>query len=180
MYAVSFTALGQAGPGIRAHHMILSKCRKPKKVKFGETWDCQHHAMCNDQSKIMFAWAKHAQPTQLPEDVGFPLEPEDYLVLQVHYAKPQVDDHSGLAIAVRREAPKYTAGMFLLLRSQLSIPPNTPAVHGDVNCQANLRCLTPSQHVTPSPGPQSTCSLTARTPTASAPSSPATGAPATH
>ena len=29
--------------------------------------------------------------------------------------------------------------MFLLLRSHLEIPPFTPAVHGDVNCQANLR-----------------------------------------
>ena len=29
--------------------------------------------------------------------------------------------------------------MFLLLRSHLKIPPFTPAVHGDVNCQANLR-----------------------------------------
>ena len=49
VYAVSFSALGQDGPGIKAHHMILSKCKKPKKTGFGDTWDCQHHAMCNDQ-----------------------------------------------------------------------------------------------------------------------------------
>ena len=62
----------------------------------------------------------------------------------MHYAKPQTDDHSGLAVTVRQEKPKYTAGMFLMLRSQLDIPPNTPAVHGDMNCQANLRyCFTP-------------------------------------
>jgi len=139
IYAVSFTALGQDGPGIKAHHMILSKCKKPKKTGFGETWDCQHHAMCNDQSKIMFAWAKHAQPTELPNDVGFSLQPDEYLVLQVHYAKPQQNDNSGLAVLVRQTKPKYTAGMFLLLRSHLKIPPFTPAVHGDVNCQANLR-----------------------------------------
>ena len=101
VYAVSFSALGQDGPGIKAHHMILSKCKKPKKTGFGDTWDCQHHAMCNDQvydclhwlpkntfvfprqSKIMFAWAKHAQPTELPDDVGFSLQPDEYLVLQV-------------------------------------------------------------------------------------------------
>ena len=81
--------------------MILSKCKKPKKTGFGDTWDCQHHAMCNDQveedftsqkysffvstnqSKIMFAWAKHAQPTEVPNDVGFSLQPDEYLVLQV-------------------------------------------------------------------------------------------------
>jgi len=139
VYAVSFSALGQDGPGIKAHHMILSKCKKPKRTGFGETWDCQHHAMCNDQSKIMFAWAKHAQPTELPDDVGFSLHPDDYLVLQVHYAKPQQNDYSGLAVMVRQAKPTYTAGMFLLLRSRLEIPPFTAAVHGDVNCQANLR-----------------------------------------
>ena len=31
----------------------------------------------------MFAWAKHAQPTELPNDVGFSLQPDEYLVLQV-------------------------------------------------------------------------------------------------
>ena len=51
IYAVSFSALGQDGPGIKAHHMILSKCKKPKKTGFGETWDCQHHAMCDDQAR---------------------------------------------------------------------------------------------------------------------------------
>ena len=76
---------------------------------------------------------------------------------QVHYAKPQQNDHSGLSVMVRQAKPTYTAGdieseylleassltyrpgMFLLLRSRLEIPPFTPAVHGDVNCQANLR-----------------------------------------
>ena len=38
---------------------------------------------CLFQSKIMFAWAKHAQPTELPNDVGFSLQPDEYLVLQV-------------------------------------------------------------------------------------------------
>ena len=85
IWAVSFSALGQEGAGIRAHHMILSKCKEPKKKGYGETWDCRHHAMCNDQSKIMFAWAKHAQPTKLPQDVGFTLQQDDYLVLQVSW-----------------------------------------------------------------------------------------------
>ena len=53
------------------------------KTAMGATWDCAHHAMCRDSSKIMFAWAKHAQPTQLPEGVGFQLEEDDYIVLQV-------------------------------------------------------------------------------------------------
>lgn len=88
----------------------------------------------------MFAWAKHAQPTKLPSDVGFELAPDDYLVLQVHYMKPLSDpDQSGISLNIVDAAPKYTAGMFLLLRSHLDIPPETAATHGDVNCAANIR-----------------------------------------
>jgi hypothetical protein len=46
-------------------------------------WDCGHHHMCRDESKIVFAWAKHAPPTTLPEGVGFALEKDDHLILQV-------------------------------------------------------------------------------------------------
>lgn len=31
------------------------------------------------------------------------------------------------------------AGIYLLLRSYLNIPAQTPKVHGDVNCQVNLQ-----------------------------------------
>ena len=72
----------------------------------------------------------------------------------MHYAKPQMADYSGLAVTVRQKKPKYTAGMFLMLRSQLEIPPNTPAVHGDINCQANLRYLHPVVSLPP-PSPRS-------------------------
>jgi hypothetical protein len=47
-------------------------------------WDCGHHHMCRDESKIVFAWAKHAPPTTLPEGVGFALEKDDHLILQVN------------------------------------------------------------------------------------------------
>ena len=137
IWATEFRAIAR---GNMAHHMIISRCKSPVKKGEGATWDCAHHAMCRDSSKIMFAWAKHAQPTKLPGDVGFQLEEEDYIVLQVHYAHPLREaDHSGIAITVVDKAPLYTAGMFLLLRSHLNIPPNTPSVHGDVNCQANIK-----------------------------------------
>ena len=53
-----------------------------------QVYDCLHWLPKNTfvfprQSKIMFAWAKHAQPTELPDDVGFSLQPDEYLVLQV-------------------------------------------------------------------------------------------------
>jgi len=137
LWAVEFSALST---GNRAHHMIVSKCKVPVKTGEDETWDCRHHAMCKDSSKIMFAWAKHAAPTELPDDVGFQLEKDDYLVLQVHYAHPLLaPDHSGIRIKLVDKAPKYTAGMFLLLRSHLDIPADTTGIHGDVNCQASIR-----------------------------------------
>jgi len=137
LWAVEFSALSS---GNKAHHMIVSRCKVPVKTGEGETWDCRHHAMCKDSSKIMFAWAKHAAPTELPEDVGFQLEKDDYIVLQVHYAHPLLSpDHSGIRLKLVDYAPKYTAGMFLLLRSHLNIPPDTTGIHGDVNCQANIR-----------------------------------------
>ena len=58
----------------------------------------------------------------------------------MHYAKPLADkDYSGIAINLVDLAPKYTAGMFLLLRSHLTIPPETAATHGDVNCAAKIK-----------------------------------------
>ena len=79
LWIVKFSAIVS---GNRAHHMILSKCEHPPKME-GEIYDCRHHQMCLDQSKILFAWAKHADPTEVPVDVGFSLDKEDSLVLQV-------------------------------------------------------------------------------------------------
>ena len=48
-----------------------------------------HHATCNGQNKILYAWAKDAPPTNLPPDVGFKLDPmkDEFLVLQVRVGK---------------------------------------------------------------------------------------------
>lgn len=40
--------------------------------------------------KVLYAWARDADPLQLPEDVGFEVgsgTESEYLVLQVHYSK---------------------------------------------------------------------------------------------
>lgn len=104
LWATKFEAVSQ---GNRAHHMIISKCKAPVKTKAEATWDCAHHAMCKDSSKIMFAWAKHAQPTVLPPDVGFQLEADDFIVLQVHYAKPlEEPDRSGISIKFVDTSPR--------------------------------------------------------------------------
>ena len=95
----------------RAHHMLLYACPMPMSEP-GIPYDCMHHAMCrwctrsqNLNSKcqkcqksrggqsIMFAWAKNAPPTTLPQGVSFLVDPSQrrYLVLQVTFICP-VDD----------------------------------------------------------------------------------------
>ena len=72
--------------------MILAKCRDPVEKKEGAVYDCRHHGMCRDQNRILFAWAKHAEPTELPAGVGFSVDQEDYLVLQVRQRGPLTYD----------------------------------------------------------------------------------------
>lgn len=67
--------------------------------------NCLHHSMCDDQSKIMYAWAKDAPPTALPPDVGFSLDSDEgFLVLQVHYKHPLNEkDFTGLTMHYTEE-----------------------------------------------------------------------------
>lgn len=56
--------------------------------------------------RIIYAWAKNAPPTILPDQVGFKIGPEagvTHLILQVHYAhalEEGVTDHSGFKIHI--------------------------------------------------------------------------------
>ena len=85
--------------------------------------DCNHHATCNDQSHILWAWAKNAKPTVLPENVAFKLAPEEYVVMQIHYKNPfKEPDHSGVTAKISSIQPKYFAGIYLLWRFSLNIP----------------------------------------------------------
>ncbi|TRY67348.1 hypothetical protein TCAL_12467 [Tigriopus californicus] len=133
IYITQFDANANAQ---RAHHMILQKCRRPLKRE-GEIWNCLHHSMCDDQSKIMYAWAKDAPPTALPPDVGFSLDADDgFLVLQVHYKHPLDEkDFTGLTMHYTEDRPSNIAGIYLLYRSYLRIPPQVPVVHGNINCR---------------------------------------------
>ena len=44
-------------------------------------------------------------------------------------------DYTALSLSYTSEATRYQAGILLLLRSYLNIPPNSPSVHGDINCK---------------------------------------------
>merc|ERR1711962_406757 len=130
-FITQFTANATA---TKAHHIILQKCKRPIKQP-GKVWDCNHHATCNDQSHILWAWAKDAPPTLLPKDVAFKLAPDEYVVMQIHYKNPfNEPDHSGVTAKISSIQPKYYAGIYLLWRFNLNIPPNKPEVSGDMNC----------------------------------------------
>uniref|UniRef100_A0A3B4CRU0 Uncharacterized protein n=1 Tax=Pygocentrus nattereri TaxID=42514 RepID=A0A3B4CRU0_PYGNA len=70
-----------------AHHMLLYGCRTPYSTK--GYWDCgTEQGTCEDEAKIMYAWARNAPPTKLPKDVGFKVGGDTritYFVLQIHY-----------------------------------------------------------------------------------------------
>ena len=63
----------------------------------------------------MYAWARDAPPTILPDDVAFKLEPNDFIVLQIHYANQfEEPDHTSVTLKVSSQKPKYFAGIYIL------------------------------------------------------------------
>ena len=74
-----------------------------------EIWDCRHHQVCNGKTATLYAWAKNAEATSMPEGVSFKLDPEHkdvdkWFVLQVHYVNELDDeDHTGLKLTYQTE-----------------------------------------------------------------------------
>ena len=70
-----------------------------------------HHSTCQGPSKIIYAWAKDAPPTKIPDNVGFKVgKGHSYIVLQVHYAHPLPSpDNAAVEItfSVNRYVIKY-------------------------------------------------------------------------
>ncbi|XP_043195701.1 peptidyl-glycine alpha-amidating monooxygenase-like isoform X4 [Amphibalanus amphitrite] len=138
VWVTQYRALSDADT---AHHMLLFQCDDltPQQRAAGK-WECGHHGVCQN-SQVMYAWAKNAPATKLPDDVGFKIggtTQHKYLVLQIHYAHPlPAPDTSGVELMVSEKPQKYQAGIYLLLDGSVVIPPNTPVTHADVNCQFN-------------------------------------------
>ncbi|CAH1796518.1 unnamed protein product [Owenia fusiformis] len=135
-YVVKFEA---QATGDIAHHMLLFGCVDGP-ASDEEHWECGQ--TCKGGSNIMFAWAKNAEPKELPKDVGFKIGGPNgvkHLVLQVHYAAKfkdgQAGDHSGLTLSVTPQRQKYIAGIFVLWSGSFSVPGNTPVHHVDISCK---------------------------------------------
>ena len=63
------------------------------------------HATCQGESKLIYAWAKDAPPSKIPDYVGFKIgDPYKYIVLQMHYAHPlALPDHASVDITFTRQ-----------------------------------------------------------------------------
>ncbi|KAK4321848.1 hypothetical protein Pmani_007385 [Petrolisthes manimaculis] len=140
-WVVRFDPMASAN---RAHHMLLFGCSEVDhdRLKAGY-WDCGHHGVCAG-GRIMYAWAKNAPPTALPDQVGFRVGGRtgiNYLTMQIHYALPLEDgvkDMSGLKMEVTQHRQKYKAGIYLLAAGNVIIPPNTLKTHADMNCEPGM------------------------------------------
>ncbi|XP_072137434.1 peptidyl-glycine alpha-amidating monooxygenase B isoform X2 [Mobula birostris] len=124
-----------------AHHMLLFGCSLPATNE--EFWDCgSRHGTCLQSAEIMYAWARNAPPTHLPEDVGFRVGGNtgiNYIVLQVHYGDVTAfrDNHkdcSGVSLQMTFLKQPLIAGIYLLMSADTVIPPNEKVVNADIAC----------------------------------------------
>ncbi|CAI9730823.1 peptidylglycine alpha-amidating monooxygenase-like [Octopus vulgaris] len=143
-YIVKFESLSDA---VIAHHIILFGCPEPLTV--GGIWSCG--TICKrNEAKILYAWAKNADPAKLPCNVGFHIGKGSNissLVMQVHYKNKFTDaqpaDNSGLSLYVTKHKQKYAAGIFILDSDDGFIPKSTPLSNIDVSCKFPRRVIYP-------------------------------------
>ncbi|XP_062869685.1 peptidyl-glycine alpha-amidating monooxygenase B isoform X2 [Trichomycterus rosablanca] len=124
-----------------AHHMLLYGCRTPYSTK--GYWDCgTEQGTCEDEAKIMYAWARNASPTKLPKDVGFRVGGETritYFVLQIHYGdisnfRDHHRDCSGLTLTMTSKPQPFIAGIYLMMSVDTVILPGKTVTNADIAC----------------------------------------------
>ncbi|XP_076019705.1 peptidyl-glycine alpha-amidating monooxygenase B isoform X1 [Genypterus blacodes] len=122
------------------HHMLLFGCQTP--VSTSGFWDCGSARTCEDEASIMYAWARNAPPTKLPNGVGFKVGRSSgvsYFVLQIHYAdvsafKDHHRDCSGLSLTMTPKPQPFIAGIYLLMSVDTVILPGKRETNADVAC----------------------------------------------
>ncbi|KAL2100251.1 hypothetical protein ACEWY4_004645 [Coilia grayii] len=124
-----------------AHHMILYGCKTPVSTK--GYWDCgTEQGTCEDEAKIMYAWARNAPPTKLPRDVGFKVGGDAHIthfVLQLHYGdvsafKDHHRDCSGLTLTMTSKPQPFIAGIYLMMSVDTVILPGKRVTNADIAC----------------------------------------------
>ena len=110
--------------------MLLYGCDQP--AQQSTVW--RGGSTCAGSSHILYAWARNAPSLTLPDNVGFAIgnsgDPVQYIVLQIHYAKPfqgSVKDYSGLSKKVHSFHSVSISGIIMHLSDQK--PANLAAVY---------------------------------------------------
>lgn len=124
------------------HHMLLFGCDMPSST--GSYWFCDE-GTCADKANILYAWARNAPPTRLPQGVGFRVggaSGNKYFVLQVHYGdisafRDHHKDCSGVSLHLTRLPQPLIAGMYLMMSVDTVIPPGEKVVNSDISCHYN-------------------------------------------
>jgi mono/diheme cytochrome c family protein len=107
-----------------AHHVILGTAKAKALIPGSETnagASCIANggAFANGESAMLGGWAPGMQPMRLPDGVGIRVEPDDYLVIQMHYfqgdlTEDERTDRPGVAMvisdAVDEEVYMWTFG----------------------------------------------------------------------
>ncbi|XP_076465980.1 peptidyl-glycine alpha-amidating monooxygenase B-like [Babylonia areolata] len=135
-YVVKFEALANADT---AHHILMYGC-EDQAASSDDIWNCP--PICQGRKQIMFAWAKNAPPTQLPDGVGLRIGKKTSIkkiVMQIHYAKSFKEDEnpdsSGIRLHLSKKKQQYVAGVFILFSSNFVVPPNQEKYHVDISCE---------------------------------------------
>ena len=98
----NLTNVGQVG---------IFRCNNPS-VEGGAVYSCRNtkkfiESVCQS-SYFMFDWGRDVGPMSLPEDVGFELDGDNHLIMQVHYKVPLDfnDNKTSALIQYTDEMPK--------------------------------------------------------------------------
>ncbi|CAJ0593262.1 unnamed protein product [Cylicocyclus nassatus] len=120
----------------RIHHILIFGCTKPAHTSIWKGYE-----VCGEGvPRVLYAWARNAQPLYLPNNVAFSVGHEDdsvkYFVMQVHYAKPfvgDVIDYSGVTIHMTQNRPENFADILLMVYAA-PVPPGRHHIQLDVSC----------------------------------------------
>nr|AEI84584.1 peptidylglycine alpha-amidating monooxygenase [Conus bullatus] len=134
-YVVKFEANASADA---VHHILLYGCGDGPGSP-DDVWKCE--SICEGSQQIMFAWAKNAPPTKLPEGVGMRIGKQlsiKTVVVQIHYAKSfsenEEPDKSGIRLHLSKKKPQYVAGVYIMVAT-FDIPPNETKYNVNISCK---------------------------------------------
>ncbi|KAI8609197.1 PHM/PNGase F domain-containing protein [Chytriomyces sp. MP71] len=129
------------------HHMVVYRCSQSF-ANAGAKFACT--GMPNQCSVFAMVWAPGSGLTQYPASAGYPLPPNQYFALQIHYTNPQgisgVVDSSGLRLYYSAQLREHDVGVLTVGTTEISVPGNFNGLTGtgDSLCSADCTAQFPS------------------------------------